>query len=367
MSTKILLTGGRAPATLYLARLLYRQGYDVYVADSIPFYLAKYSNKIKKSFVLPSPHQKDEYIASLSDILKKYEIDILLPTCEEVFFIAQYQNKIPKTTEIFIDSFEKLILLHNKYDFLRFAENLKIKTPNSVLVRNPSEVDFYLKESPDKKFVLKPIYSRFSCETQFIQYGKKYQFSIDRLYVLQEYLNGKEYCCYAIANHGKILAYSDYESAFTAGHGTTIAFKRCENECIHQIVSKIVDALSFHGQIGLDIIQTSPTNYYVIECNPRLTSGIQLLDGDIIKGKDIKNLNLSALKILMILLFPKWLFKIKKWLYIICNSKDSVFDKNDLRPFFMQIPILLYFCFLSLKNRVSLKKITTLDIEWNGK
>ena len=69
----------------------------------------------------------------------------------------------------------------------------------------------------------------------------------------------------------------------------------------------------------------------------------------------------------MILLFPKWLFKIKKWLYIICNSKDSVFDKNDLRPFFMQIPILLYFCFLSLKNRVSLKKITTLDIEWNGK
>ena len=77
MNTKILLTGGRAPATLYLARLLYRQGYDVYVADSIPFYLAKYSNKIKKSFVLPSPHQKDEYIASLSDILKKYEIDIL--------------------------------------------------------------------------------------------------------------------------------------------------------------------------------------------------------------------------------------------------------------------------------------------------
>ena len=78
MNTKsrILLTGGRAPVTLDLARRFKQYGYEVYVAESISYHLCRYSNSVKKSFLVPSPaNYKSEYINELSSLIKKYKND----------------------------------------------------------------------------------------------------------------------------------------------------------------------------------------------------------------------------------------------------------------------------------------------------
>lgn len=371
MNINILLTGGRAPATLYLARLLNRNGYSVYVADSIPVYLCQYSKAVKKAFLIPSPQNKNNYLNSLINIIKTWHIDILIPTCEEIFYISKIKRKFPKKVHVLCDTFNKLELLHNKFSFFNFCKKNNINVPDSHLVQSRNEVMNFLEQNKNRKFVLKPIYSRFSDKTQFIFYGTEFYFQDEVKYILQEYIEGEEYCSYGICQKGNLKVYSDYQSIFTSGQGTSIAFQAIGDKNILVIMKTIIKILCLSGQIALDIIKGQDNKYYVIECNPRLTSGIQLITEDIFKKTNNlilpqKNTS-SSIKLLLFLFRFKWFKKIHKWGNVVLKSNDVIFDIYDFKPFLGQFIVLIYYFTLAIKNKVSLKHITTLDIEWNGK
>ena len=52
--SNILLTGGRAPATLELARAFHRAGHTVFMAESLRGHLSQPSNAITKQFCCPA-------------------------------------------------------------------------------------------------------------------------------------------------------------------------------------------------------------------------------------------------------------------------------------------------------------------------
>ena len=54
---RVLLTGGRAPATLDLARHLHHAGCEVFVAESVRYPICRGSNSIKELIMVPSPLQ----------------------------------------------------------------------------------------------------------------------------------------------------------------------------------------------------------------------------------------------------------------------------------------------------------------------
>src|SRR5579862_3436967 len=90
MMTHVLLTGGRAPVTLDLARKFARAGYCVSVAESSPVHLCRYSNSVRNCYDVPPPNTEPAaFIAALIEIIREEQIDLLIPTCEEVFFVAQ--------------------------------------------------------------------------------------------------------------------------------------------------------------------------------------------------------------------------------------------------------------------------------------
>jgi predicted ATP-grasp superfamily ATP-dependent carboligase len=111
---RILLTGGRAPATLDLARLFHRAGCTVFVADSCRSPIAKGSAAVHKTFHVCEPKSKRAaFIADLLDIIRQEAIDLLIPTCEEVFYIAQALPQLSAHCTVFADRFEKLAALHS--------------------------------------------------------------------------------------------------------------------------------------------------------------------------------------------------------------------------------------------------------------
>jgi len=68
----ILLTGGRAPAALELARVFHRAGHTVFMAESLRGHLSQPSNAIKANFVVPAPRQNgDAFIVPLKRSLWK--------------------------------------------------------------------------------------------------------------------------------------------------------------------------------------------------------------------------------------------------------------------------------------------------------
>ncbi|MEL6894659.1 MAG: hypothetical protein AAFP90_00960, partial [Planctomycetota bacterium] len=99
-------------------------------------------------------------------------------------------------------------------------------------------------------------------------------------WTVQKRIQGTEFSTYSLAIHGELAAHTCYESVLRAGLGAGIAFRTVRNNVLENFVSGFVKHANFHGQIGFDIIQDEQRNTWVIECNPRCTSGLHLFKKD---------------------------------------------------------------------------------------
>ena len=135
----ILLTGGRAPAALELARAFHRAGHTVFMAESLRGHLSQPSNAIKANFVVPAPRQDgDAFIVALKKIIEENKIDLLIPTCEEIFHIAMRRDELPCT--VFAEPINKLDQLHNKWEFISTAVDYGLSIPETTLVKTMDDL-----------------------------------------------------------------------------------------------------------------------------------------------------------------------------------------------------------------------------------
>ena len=349
---KILFTGGRAPATLELVRNFGRSGWEVHVADSLTPVLSQFSKYANSFHHINSPHFAEPlFVADLIKIINVYKIDILFPTCEEIFWIAKNKKKILNSCSVRIicDDMEKLSLLHNKHRFMEFARAEGILTPETVIYEG--------KNILRKKAVIKPIFSRFGEDVAIIESSEENN-CCKNGHILQEFIEGENVCSYGFADNGILKFNICYKSPFKT-HQAFTAFVPFECDAINKVVTQIMKKLNFTGNISFDFIEKEE-QYYIIECNPRITSGIH-----IICKNDFARLFFNDYDTLLRqktqLLIPTLITKLKFLFY-----KDVVFDLHDSNPFFKQISCLKMFDSIAKKNKISLTKATVIDIEWNG-
>lgn len=378
---RLLLTGGRSPATLALLRLLYGDGHRVYVAESLPHNLAGASRYCAGNFRVPPPAQATEaFIQALGDICRREHIDMLIPTCEEIFYIARWKHQLEQVCEVFCPTIDVLTNLHSKYQFMQLLKALKIPAPATQQITSSAELAMALAER--ETYVLKPEFSRFS---NFVLINRpveealaKAQPDPARPWVLQEYLQGDAYCSYSVARNGRLLAHAVYPSRYTAGLGATLYFEGVQVPAIEKIVSKLVESLDYTGQISFDFICRDGI-YYPIECNPRTTSGTCLFaaqdhlarafwerDLPLIRGVGNPPVMIGAAMLLYML--PR----IRSWQQLqllmrdMLAAEDGLFQLADLGPAIAQFRSFGYFGRVARKARMSLLAATTHDIEWNG-
>jgi len=379
----ILLTSGRASVTLHLARLFEKAGHTVFVAESMKYHICLYSNAVKKNFIIPSPRfNKDEYIRALIDIIQREKIDLLIPTCEEVFYISEKIDELSDYCKVFTDKSDKLKNLHNKHQFITGIENCKIKAPETLLINSQEELNRQLTFTEFQKAVIKPVYSRFSAKIKIISKFDKNIPDIDisekNPWILQEFIEGSQFCTYSIVQNGNINAHTAYPTTFTAGIGSSIAFKNKDYPEVFTWISEYVKKINYTGQIAFDFIETPGKKVYVIECNPRATSGIHLFDEINLteaffeNPKEIITPNKLAKVMILLAMLTYGLAsinscsKLLRWIKTFFSSKDIVFKISDPLPFVHQFFILGILGFIGLKNKIKITEVSTMDIEWNG-
>ncbi len=375
---KVLITGARAPIALDLARIFHRAQHRVYMADSTRYPLSKKSNCIAEYITLPSPRlQPTQFVNSLKQALKEFQIDMLIPTCEEIFYISQFRNQFPSDLIVFCDNFIKLKWLHNKYTFIQSCSNQPIYTPKTYLIDEHLSLD----DLEDIRYVIKPVYSRFA--TQVILNASKKQIlelkkSKPNQYIAQEFIGGAEYSTYGVALNGKLTANVCYHSLYRAGKGAGILFHNVYIPEIFNFITEYVKENNFTGQIAFDFIQDRKGNVYVIECNPRGTSGLHFFKHE----KHFSNAFIDP----MVLLIPDMLrYKALK-LAVYCFAlpkirnlsglrnlikhlnlcQDIIYDKEDKIPAFYQFYSLMVIFIKSLAAFKSPLTISTCDIEYDG-
>lgn len=373
---KVLVTSGRAPASLELIRLLSLGGHTVHVADSFDIHLSKRSKGVFKNHLVPPPRQETiAYGDALENIILEEKIDLVIPTFEESFWVSKFKDRLEAHCSVFVDDLSKLRKLHNKSDFIKYCLELNIKAPSSKEVHSKQELDHVLKDF--NNIVLKPSFSRFG-EEVLIQPSQKQIESIDftkqRSWVVQEFLTGPQFCSYALCRDGHVLASAIYPSEIKSNK-VSLNFRHIEHQAIHDWVKNFALKSNFTGQLSFDFID-SQQGLMPIECNPRMTSGLHLFedrsDFHTIFKNDFKSTLTPSLEVKNMMGILVILYGISDFKNIMSNirtfirSRDIIFRKNDIMPFFDQFRTFIWIAIQSRKKGMSLSKFTTADIEWNG-
>jgi len=376
---RILVTGVRAPAALDVMRGLTKKGFEVYAADSLKFALGRFSSAVKAYLHLPSPRYAfDGFRRELITFVKKHNIDVIFPTCEEVFYLSACKEELEKYCHVFCEGLDMLSQLHNKFVFQKLAKENGLGAINTMLVENEQtplpELDH------EKAYVVKPVFSRFgdnatlNLRSQDIkQHLSTHLFP----WAIQEHIQGTEYCSYALCRKGEVLAESCYQPYFRAKQGASVYFKVVSKPIIFEQVRTFARRLNYTGQLGFDFIERPNGEVFVLECNPRCTSGVHLISDIDWKAafsdtshREVPVASLRSgmlsLGMLMFGLSPPNKHGIKKFIASYRDANDVIYSKEDRKPSVLQFVSVFEVFWRSFRKRQSLKDASTVDIEWDG-
>lgn len=271
----VLVTGSRAPASMDLIRSLVNQGHQVYSADSMRFPMGRFVAGLEKHVTIPKPNRQfSQFIQVIKNILIEHQIDLLIPTCEEVFFISQAYEELSRYTRVFCEPFARLNRLHNKHTFQQLVLEYGLDAPESWLLtieQDKQQLPAHL------DIILKPVFSRFGSHLVIKPTARQLNSLVLPVpYLAQRFVRGKEYCAYALVDKGEVLAYSSYHPKYTAGPAAGIYFEPAEISAITSFIHNFCQRYQYTGQIAFDFI-LEQDKAFVLECNPRITSGYHFL------------------------------------------------------------------------------------------
>ncbi len=362
----MLITGARSFAALDLSRSLANAGVRVVCTDSMDKSLCRYSGKVSRFYKTASPaFAYETFVSDLQKIIEKEQIDLIIPTCEEIFYLAKAKDRLP--TALFSESFECLEILHNKWKFYQLLSKLGFSTPETMLWAKGS--------STPGKWILKPIYSRFAANVKVVNgTWPAWEDNPSNPWIAQRFIEGEKLCSYSICHQSRVTASCVYKVLHSMGIGSAICFQTILAPDVDEFIQKFVAEMNFTGQIAFDFIRGD--KLYCLECNPRATSGIHLFEKDkrlancfFNKGE---NLTPKDQKIFHEHLFMLW-FGIKQ--REIFSKPFWIHFFSGINPFFMKgdnrvltaIPILL----LDIAKQTLFKgqgfhQAMSEDIEYNG-
>jgi predicted ATP-grasp superfamily ATP-dependent carboligase len=378
----VLITGGRAPAALELARVFGAAGHTVFMAESVPFPLARMTRAIRRSFRVPAPNADPAgFLRALLDIVRAERIDLLVPTCEELFYVARGHAALAAECAVLAEPLERLRPLHNKWLFAQRARSYGLTVPRTQLLQSTADLRVALAADPD--VVLKAVYSRFAARTLLPPHSAR---ALARVrptaaapWVAQAYVRGRQVCTYSLAHQGRVIAHTAYPAEITAGQGATIVFRHIEHPAALDWVQAFVARAQFSGQIAFDFIETEAGDLLALECNPRATSGVHLLasnpgfaraffePGDeLITPRDGRPTMLASAMWLYALPAVRSWAGLRQWARTLAGARDVLWRADDPWPALLQWLGVGHFLAWSVRHRISALEASTYDIEWNG-
>jgi hypothetical protein len=356
------------------------------MGDSLRYPMGKFS-RYTDAYLRFTPPALDSarFQHQMLQAIQDHNIQLIIPTCEEALYVAQLKPLVEPDCHVFCSSHELLIKCHSKWDLLMMVAGLGVKAPKTKHVATPQ--DLFAAVAQLDRCVLKPEFTRFGVDT--LINPKRLQVtqikvSKSKPWLVQEYIEGREYCSYSIANHGKLVAHVEYEPRYRVGIGASVYFDCVQKLQLQNFVSEFVRRYGFHGQIGFDYICDQNNDCFILECNPRATSGMHFMGlrsdfSQLFTSTEVNNIQLEPVSSIpkhpLMLASAVLIFAAKRaiqsrglseFLRNYRRASDISFDVHDQGPFWTQFLSLGEVGLKSLKHRLTLREASTMDFEWNG-
>lgn len=375
---RVLLTGARAPIALDLARQFHAAGWQVHVADCQPAHATAASRAVHARHRLPAPRQQPQAFAhALAGLCQAQQIDLLVPTCEEVFYVAAAAALLPAGTRLVAMPLPLLRQLHSKWEFLALGQQAGLRVPDSARVHTLEQARHW---ADGRAVVLKPEFSRFGVDVRLYPEGLTAAApALDqRAWVVQALCQGQEVCSYAVAHNGRVLAQAAYRPHWRMAGSASYYFLREDVPDISAQTAALVAALGYCGQIAFDWMVDAQGQATVLECNPRGTSAVHLFAGSdaLVMALDGQPGPCREPPLAAAMLAPMmWLHGGStaalagcwaQWQADRRAAADVLMRPGDRGPGLGMLRDLAHYALQSVRTGGNLRAASTVDIEWDG-
>ncbi len=277
----ILITGARAPIALDVARSFLAAGHTPHLADSISSWTVRLSPRLRRSMhrLAPPRFAFQDFALGLASLVARLDPRLIVPTCEEVFYVAEAAARFGFADRVFAPPPDTLRMLHSKVAFAAFARGLGLAAPETSRVTSRDELDRWRAHA--REIVLKPEYSRFASHARIRPDARAFD-AVSPLpqepWAVQAFAPGEEVCIWSACRAGEVIAFAAYRPLWRLGRSASFYFKTDRDPALLEMARAIAAATGATGQLSYDVIRAPDGRLAPIECNPRGVSGLHLFD-----------------------------------------------------------------------------------------
>lgn len=320
------MTGVGMSKGLAIARAFHKEGHDVVAADFEPYGIpvcGRFSNAVRKFYRLPQESQNElgesTYVTALLSIVRKEKIDLWV-SCSGVASAledARAAEAVEEETSCKAIQFgvDMTGTLHEKYSFNENTRKLGLNTPKTHLVTTIDDAMELLRsdnKSEETKYILKPVgvddTTRADMTLLPRTSASKTLSHITRLnpgptrpFVLQQYIQGPEYCTHSLVIHGKVMLFTACPSADMLMHYQSLpsdsTLFKVMFEYTKLYAEKMGEQMTGHFSLDFLVDETVDADgkggerkledrIFPIECNPRAHTAVVLFGNDSAKMVD---------------------------------------------------------------------------------
>lgn len=273
----MLVTAGRVPCSVGLVHALARYGAQVHVADSYRFAAALHSSSAAAAHIVPPPASDPiAFVDAVARIVNDRDIDLVIPSFEEGFYLARYADRIP--VPVFAPDFMAVQRLHNKAAFLDLCAELDLPAPASVVATSRSGLQDALRRF--EHYLARPAFSRGGAHCLTNHGPRAGEMTVDEVHpteqnpwIVQEFVAGDDASTLSIVRDSKVLVHCVYEPLIEATGGFSVRFTSADDFGTLPIVEKVAAHFGTTGFLSFDVRRTAD-GFVMLECNPRLDAGI---------------------------------------------------------------------------------------------
>jgi predicted ATP-grasp superfamily ATP-dependent carboligase len=287
---RVILTYGRSLMALVAAQSLARRGIDVIGCDSIDLTVLQFSRYTSGNFVHADfKEDEDAFVDDLTRaILANAPEDdrpyVLMPMFEETRLLARRITDLPDCIKLAAPSWGAIDRIYPKDNLARTLERIGTPSPATAVIETPEDLAEAALHLP-MPLVLKPAEGVGGRGVVFAETMEKMNQAYDKAqarsdatHVLQEAVDGDDYCVTAIAKDGETAAMMAYRNlqTFPAKSGAGTVRETVDHRVFQGPVSMLMKELKWNGVAEFDFRWTGEPSSapQLIEINPRFWAGL---------------------------------------------------------------------------------------------
>lgn len=290
----VLIPDGESEFALFVTHCLARSdNVKLYILSTESWPATRFSRYCHTFTHMPRPSADKTYLESIAEIVKKHNIDVLLPTeTEWISFAVANKEVLSKFVAVVpLPDRETIKIANDKWLLAEYLSKHDIQYPPTIPVTGD---DLFRERLSQLEFpvLLKPVtawggegITRFDTLSEL--HAELHPQKIDQIkgkYIAQSFLPGRVVGVNVLARHGKLLAVTMQRGIIpnTQKYAAAGAIEFIQDNPFFEAVEKIVTTVRWNGFANLDMLHDGRDNQLkLLEINARFWGSLR---GSLVAG-----------------------------------------------------------------------------------